>query len=212
MRIVTIGIRKSSRIVTFCSSGRIITWLTFIACGPAELPHLHALPDEVVEHRDVEVAVEQREEADHDVGDRRREVRPQLLLRDREDVTHGRLPLLPASSPWSPALRRLFGRQRQEDLLEAQRIGRSSSRPQPPLTTARARSRRTSRPLLALDFVPDHPVAPIRFGDARDARHALQRARRVGAVRVDLHVHRFRPAQPRGQVVAACRRRRRVPC
>ena len=33
-RIVTIGIRNSSRIVTFCSSGRIMTWLTFIASGP----------------------------------------------------------------------------------------------------------------------------------------------------------------------------------
>ena len=33
-RIVTMGMRKRIRISTFCSSGRISCWLTFIACGP----------------------------------------------------------------------------------------------------------------------------------------------------------------------------------
>ena len=68
-------------------------------------------------------------------------------------------------------------------------------------TTARASSRRTSCPLLALDFVADDAVAAIGFGDARDAGDALERRGRVGAGRVDLHVHRFRAAQPGREVV-----------
>ena len=83
------------RIVTFCSSGRIICWLTFIDCGPAcrTGPSACSGGRSSARMRDEEVAVEQREEADHDVGDRRREVRPQLLVRDREDVTHWPSPL-----------------------------------------------------------------------------------------------------------------------
>jgi hypothetical protein len=54
----------------------------------SELAHLHALSDEEEQKAHVEPAIEQRKRADHDVGDRRREVRLQLFLRDREDVTH----------------------------------------------------------------------------------------------------------------------------
>ena len=74
----------------FSSSGRIICWLTFMFCGPCmpELAHLHALADEPVEDPDVEPPEQQREEADDDVGDRRSEIGPQLLVRDRERVTH----------------------------------------------------------------------------------------------------------------------------
>ena len=36
VRIVTIGIRNRTRIVTFWTSGRISCWLMFIACGPWE--------------------------------------------------------------------------------------------------------------------------------------------------------------------------------
>ena len=44
--------------------------------------------DEVGEDRDIEVPVEQGEHPDHDVGNRRREVRFQLFVCDGEDVTH----------------------------------------------------------------------------------------------------------------------------
>jgi hypothetical protein len=54
----------------------------------AELVHLHALLGEVVQDGGEEIAVEQRPQPDHDVGDRRGEVGLQLLLRDCEDVTH----------------------------------------------------------------------------------------------------------------------------
>ena len=43
--------------------------------GAAELARLHALPDEVAEQAGEEEAVEKRPQADHDVGDRRCEIR-----------------------------------------------------------------------------------------------------------------------------------------
>jgi hypothetical protein len=60
----------------------------------AELIHLHALADEEREDGDEEIAVEQRPQADHDVGDRRGEIRLQLFLGDGDDVTHWRYLLL----------------------------------------------------------------------------------------------------------------------
>src|SRR6185436_15525335 len=49
---------------------------------------LRALLVEDHQHRVEEVAEQQREEADDDIGNRRREIRLQLLVRNREDVVH----------------------------------------------------------------------------------------------------------------------------
>jgi hypothetical protein len=59
---------------------------------PAHFGHLHALADECIQIQIEEDAEGQREEPDDDVGHRRREVRAQLLMRNREHVTHWRLP------------------------------------------------------------------------------------------------------------------------
>ena len=98
------------------------------------------------------------------------------------------------------------------------RTGRSSSSPQPRVTTARARSRRTSTSRLAFDLEGDrpgigqrqrvgrHPAALIGNRDPRDARNGGQRGRGVGARRIDLHIHRRGALEAGGQVVGRVHR------
>ena len=54
----------------------------------AQARHLHALTFEEAYRRVEVVAVDQGIQADHDVGDRRREVALELLVGNREDVIH----------------------------------------------------------------------------------------------------------------------------
>src|SRR2546426_81672 len=102
--------------------------------------------------------------------------------------------------------REVFGRQRQEDFFEAH--ARRARLPQPPA----ARHDRAGQiaadvaSMLALDLVADHAVFPIRFDDAGDAGDPGERGLRIRAVRVHLHVQRFRAAQPRRQVVGRVNR------
>src|SRR3990170_8051373 len=82
----------------------------------------------------------------------------------------------------------LVRRQRQEDFLEAQ-VHRPQLQQSP--STADYRPGEIASEVvaaLALHFVSNSRVAPIRFGDPRDARDALERTRRVGAVRVHLDI------------------------
>ena len=62
---MTIGRRNSTSTLAFCSSGRIIVWLTFIGCGlPPNCAICMLCCTKYCEDRDVEVAEEQREEPD----------------------------------------------------------------------------------------------------------------------------------------------------
>ena len=108
------------------------------ALEPAELQALLVEDDQ---HHVIEPAPQQREHADDDVADRRREVPLQLLLRYREDVAHGTTSSAAAACGSSSVVtcRKISSR-----LI---RIGRISSSPHPRLTTAAASSRRTSRPV-----------------------------------------------------------------
>ena len=157
---------------------------------------------------DVEVAVEQREEADHDVGDRRGEVATSAPSARSRGCYSWTALLRRGSAPASAASSVVSDRKMSSRLM---RIGRSSSSPQPLPTTARASSRRTSRPLLALDLVADDAVAPVGFDDARHAGHARRarprrRRRRRRPARTSFP---SRAAARSG--CRACRRRRRWP-
>src|SRR4029450_5603398 len=110
---------------------------------------LRALLVEDDQHRVEEVAEQQREEADHDIRNRRGEVRLQLLVRNREDVVHctsssevaisGSVAAAAVAGVSSVVTCRKISSR-------LKRIGRISSSPQPRPTTAAASSRRTSRP------------------------------------------------------------------
>ena len=173
---------------------------------------LRALPHEQRQVDVEEPPEQQREEADDDVGDRRGEVGAQLLVGDRQDVTHA-VHCTPPSGCTSPAGGRRCRRRAGGGALSSvvtcrkissrlMRIGRSSSSPQPRVTTARAMSRRMSRAALALHLEAAHgrrdgPTAPTRVTPGIAAQHR----RGLGALRVDLHVQRLGALQPRGQVV-----------
>src|SRR5260370_29779825 len=86
--------------------------------------------------------------------------------------------------------RDFFGRQRQEDLLEAQ-AHRSQLEQPPPAGHDRPREIAAHvMPLLALDLVADDPVAAVRFGDAPHAGHSRQRGCRLTPAPVHLPLHR----------------------
>ena len=83
------------------------------------------------------------------------------------------------------------------------RIGRSSSRPQPRVDDRRARARggRRAPARSRLRRRPSRCAHVRRRVTRVTPGHAASAARGVRARRVDLHVHRLRAAQPRGQVV-----------
>src|SRR5262249_36760285 len=110
-----------------------------------ELVHLHALPEEEVQDEHEEPAVEQRPQPDHDVGDWRREIGLQLFLSNREDIRHGTVTPSGTASAAATASTSSVVKDRKTSS-RLMRMGRSSSRPHPLPTTARARSRRISRP------------------------------------------------------------------
>ena len=208
VRIVTIGSTNSTTTLTFWSSGRISCSLTFIACGRRHAQHLHALRGRSnCEQRVEEIAEEQREEADDDVGDRRGEVAPSAPCGRSRGCYSWRSLLRPRRRRrrlrWS-ACRKISSR--------LMRIGRSSSRPQPRSTTARASSRRTSRPRLALDFVADAPSRACRRRPTRvtPARGAARAARRRPSRPPARTSSPSRAAAPSG--CRACPRRRPGPC
>ena len=105
-----------------------------------EMNHERALEREAAEQ-------EEREKADGDIADRRSEVGLQLFLRDSEDVAHwiASPPVAAAASGAGVGTSSVVSDRNTSSRL--MRIGRISSSPQPLPTTARARSRRTSRPL-----------------------------------------------------------------
>ena len=154
-----------------------------------------------LQDRDEEVAEEQREEADHDVGDRRGEVRPQLLAARSRGCYSWAASSCRRSPRWPPAAR-LVGRERQEDVFEAH-----AHRPQ--LEQAPAARRRRRAPDRGgrrgrVSLSTSKPTTPSRrSASATRVTPATraERAGRVGAARVDLHVQRLRAAQPRRQVV-----------
>src|SRR5579872_2715849 len=78
-------------------------------------------------------------------------------------------------------VRTLFGRQREEDFLEAQAHRAQLEQPPPAVDDAARELAAHVLPVLALDLVADGRAAPVRLDDARDAGHAFQRRARVGA-------------------------------
>ena len=122
------------------------------------------------------------------------------------DAVHARLPRRVSAAGAAPASAPAAGGGAASSVVTCRkissrlmRIGRSSSRPQPLVTTARAMSRRMSVPRALSTSKPCDAAAMVRQRDARHAGNLPQHRLGLGAPRVDLHVHRLGPLQPRGQ-------------
>ena len=89
------SLRHNQRIVALTHRPEVLCELSLIwAVEPLLISKAQSTEEmlKVGEQRVEEPPVEQREESDHDVGDRRCKISLQLFLRDREHVTHGGCP------------------------------------------------------------------------------------------------------------------------
>src|SRR5215470_7863737 len=101
-----------------------------------------------------------------------------LLMGRRSSGRHG----------FTGSRRRFFGRERQEDLLEAHAHRPELEKVPPAADDGAGELAADVVPLLAFNLVADDAVAVIGFRDAGDSRDARERSRDVGSVPVDLHV------------------------
>src|SRR5581483_12511907 len=94
-------------------------------------------------------------------------------------------------------LRGLLGRELEEDLLEAHPHRPELQQPPSRRDDGARQLAPDILPPRALDLVPHHAVAPIRFDDARHAGDGCEPRAPVRARPHDLHVHRLRSPQAR---------------